>query len=296
MNTITKIFIVLNMLVAVVAGGALAVYYATSENYKRRWDRDTTELATDLKRLSDRLLEQSFLATDYRDKFNAQSQKTEDLQAKLTEMENEKKVLEARISSLQTEKSEQAVIIKSQQDRIDKLDEQLRVANKRKDELNHIATVARAVAFQLNVKLAEVEDDYNNAQAELTRRERTIYEHEEELKKQAAFIALIRRDFPDAFRIATSQVPPDAQQVNAVVAAVHPNPQGQQDLVALTVGRDDSVREGQEFSVYRQGNYIVRIRIEQVKPDMCFGRVLPDTWNAKELKIQPGDMATNKLF
>lgn len=296
MNTITKIFIVLNMLIAVVAGGFVATMYAYSENYKRRWDRDTSELATDLKRLSDRLLEQSFLATDYKDKFNAQAQKTEDLQAKLTEMEQEKKVLSAQISSLQTEKSEQAVIIKTQQDRIDKLDEQLRVSNKRRDELNHIAQVARAVAFQLNVKLAEVEDDYNNAQAELTRRERTIYENEEELRKQSALLALVRRDFPDVHRIITTQVPPDAKPVNAVVAAVHPNPQGQQDLVALTVGRDDSVREGQEFSVYREGNYIVRVRIERVMADMAFGRILPDSWNAKSLLVQPGDMATNRLF
>ena len=141
--------------------------------------------------------------------------------------------------------------------------------------LNHIAQVARAVAFQLNVKLAEVEDDYNNAQAELTRRERTIYEHEEELRKQSALLALVRRDFPDTYRIVTTQVPPDAKPVNAVVAAVHPNPQGQQDLVALTVGRDDNVREGQEFSVYREGNYIVRVRVERVMNDMAFCRVLP---------------------
>ena len=157
--------------------------------------------------------------------------------------------------------------------------------------------MARGVAFQLNVKLAEVEDDYNNAQAELTRREQTIYDLEEENKRKDALLALVRTQHPKVWEIVTDQAAGASHVVvNAVVAAVKVNPQDQQDLVMLTIGRDDQVREGMEFILYRGNQYIVKVRAERVLNDMVACRVIPDTWNGKDLPIQVGDLATNRLF
>ena len=64
----------------------------------------------------------------------------------------------------------------------------------------------------------------------------------------------------------------------------------------LSVGGDDGVVVGTEFVVYRGNQYIVKVRVERVLPDMAACRVIQETWNARGEEIQQGDSATNKLF
>ena len=110
------------------------------------------------------------------------------------------------------------------------------------------------------------------------------------------FLALVRENHPNVYQEITSDVPPSDKVIRGVVAAVRTNPQGKQDLVMLTVGEDEGIREGMEFIIYRGNNYIVKVRAERVMGDMVAGRVIPDTWNARGDEIQQGDLAQNRLF
>ncbi|MFW5830107.1 MAG: hypothetical protein ACOCXA_07575, partial [Planctomycetota bacterium] len=170
------------------------------------------------------------------------------------------------------------------------------VARSRMSELNHIAQVSRAVAFQLSVKLAEVEDDLNNANTELHRRETSIHSLEQEMKRKDAQLALVQDRYPEVWRFLISEKVMSPLVIRAVVAAVRPNPEGQQDLVMLTVGEDVDVQEGMEFIIYRGKQYIVKVRAERVLDDMVACRVIQDTWNIKGAAIQQGDLAQNRLF
>ena len=92
--------------------------------------------------------------------------KSRPIEASLTQRETTLRALNGQITAMNSQ--------------IQSLQDSKELAEQRKAELNHIAQVARGVAFSLNVKLAEVEDDLNNAQTELTRRERKIFQLEEE--------------------------------------------------------------------------------------------------------------------
>ena len=54
----------------------------------------------------------------------------------------------------------------------------------------------------------------------------------------------------------------------------------------LTVGRDDDVRDGMEFIVYRGSQYIVKVRVVRRLDDMVACRVVGDTWNMEGVKIE----------
>jgi len=296
MNTVTKVFIVINLILAIVLSITVAVMYAYRENYKRRWDKDTTELREDIKNLRDQSLEYSFKATKSEVALQNTRTQLRDSTADNKRLRTESQNLRAEIAAKDTEINELRVLFQKEHEANQQLQQELAIANKRKEELNKIAQVSRAVAFELNVKLAEVEDDYNNALAELERRERVIADLEQHNKTKAAMLAVVRDHHPRIWDEINSDRPTVDQIIRGVVAAVRRNPQGQQDLVMLTVGADEGVQEGMEFIIYRSNQYVVKVRAERVMGDMVACRVIPDTWNTRGVEIKQGDLAQNRLF
>jgi hypothetical protein len=61
-------------------------------------------------------------------------------------------------------------------------------------------------------------------------------------------------------------------------------------LVLLSVGRQDKVEEGYEFTIYRGTRFIGRAKVEKVLPDLCGARVIFEV-----AKIQKGDLAATRL-
>ncbi len=61
-------------------------------------------------------------------------------------------------------------------------------------------------------------------------------------------------------------------------------------LVLLSVGRQDEVEEGHEFTIYRGQRFIGRVKVEKVLPDLCGARVIFEV-----AKIQKGDRAATRL-
>ena len=59
MSNVTKIFVILTMLAAVAAGIMSAMTFAQRENWKARWAKDTTELASQLKSSNQTILVES---------------------------------------------------------------------------------------------------------------------------------------------------------------------------------------------------------------------------------------------
>lgn len=296
MNAVTKIFIVINLILACFAAYLVPVVYTYNENFKRRWDRDTLELSEDVRRLTTRLAEVSFDRSVTEVNHRVLAAENASLQQQIDAKNGELLQRQSELATQQATINTLTVQIQSQRETNQQLSQSLERERKTSKELNHIAQVARAVAFQLNVKLAEVEDDLNNAKAELTRRERVIFDLEQDAKRKDAQLAIIRDRHPRAFADATSeQITTDAV-IRGIVAAVRLDPQGRQDLVMLTVGAEEAVREGMEFILYRGNQYVVKVRAERVLGDMVACRVMPDTWNTRGEQIRQGDSAQNRLF
>jgi uncharacterized protein (DUF3084 family) len=296
MNTTTKVFIVINLLLTLGLAFMAMTQYAYSEHWKRRWHKDTKMVAEQLLTVRDQIRDQSFRATRAEQARERLSADLDNAQANIKRLENDITKLETEVTSAKAEAARKEDTISAQNKRIDSLQESLDIARKRMSELNHIAQVSRAVAFQLSVKLAEVEDDLNNANTELHRRETTILELEQSMKRKDAYLALVQDRYPRVWNdISSDRVTADVV-IRGVVAAVRTNPNGQQDLVMVTVGEDMDVQEGMEFIIYRGSQYIVKVRAERVLEDMVACRVITDTWNTKGQPIQQGDQAQNRLF
>jgi hypothetical protein len=294
MSTTVKVFIVLILVMTLGFMFTEMTQYALRENWKRRWDEDTKALTSELASTNQANTDLSLAKAKAEQTVASDQIMINDLQAKLKEAESGNNDLKQTIANKDLQAKKQEEDYNALNESFMAQSKSLELVRQRNSELTHIAQVARAVAFDLNVKLAEVEDDLNNAQSELTQRAKSIDDLTKELKKDTAMLGIVRVSYPKVWEAINDSTAPD-RYLSAVVAAVRPDPQGRQDLVMLTIGKEEKVEEGTEFIVYRNNQYIVKVRVEHVMNDMAACRVLPETWNVNNLQIQQGDLASNRL-
>ncbi len=296
MNTMTKVFIVLNLLVALACAYTMLVWYAISENWKRRWAEDTRHLAVQIVDANEVALQQSKERVVAVANQRTLEERITGLEADIQSKEDDIKNLKEEKAALNKTISENNTQIAHQREQVRSLNSSLKQSQTRGEQLKTIADAARAVAYELNVSLHELEDDFNNLTMENTRLKEQIHTLEEITTKQKSYLALIRENYPEAHAYGTSEkpmppVPP------ALVSAVRVNNLDQQELVMITVGsKNGNVEKGMVFVIFRDGTYICKVRAEKVMDDMTACQVIRDTWNNQGAEIQQGDIATTKVW
>lgn len=297
MNTATKVLTILNLILAVTFLVAVMMLYAIGENWKRRWVQDGDASARIINASNEKVTQLSLDLKTANSALSGSTAQIQSLSAENDRLLSSNKVKEEELSAKELAISEQNDRILAQNERITGLEESLEAQRRRASELNHIAQVARAIAFQLNVKLSETEDDVNNLTTELSKANETIHGMEQSIEHKDARLALVKRDYPQVWEHIDTGHDSDGTIISGVVAAVRVDPAtGEQHLVMLTVGGDEKVREGTEFIIYRGSQYVVRVRAQKVFPDMVACVIDPKSWNKQGLKVELADAAQNKLF
>jgi len=294
MSLALRIFIVLTLVMTLAFMFIQMTLFATRENWKRRWDSETKALAAELKSSTQALTSESAGRVRAENQVAAlQNDRVAD-QAKLKELEGQITERANRIQNLERDLSKGQTDYNALKEDYQAQSKSLDMVRQRNGELTNIASVARAVAFNLNVKLAEVEDDLNNLQTEYTKRGEDLEKTNSELKQANAFIAQVREKYSKVYDSLKDEKG-SVKVLRAMVAAVRPNPQGQQEFVMLSIGTEEGIEEGQEFIIYRDSKYICKVRVEKIMNDMAPARIIPSSWNTNGLTIQQGDQAANRL-
>lgn len=293
MSLALRIFIVLTLVLTLAFMFIQMTLFATRENWKRRWDTETKALAAELKQSTQLVTVES--ANRVRAEAQVASLQTEitGYQAKIKELDNAITERSTEVQNLKRDLARATTDFNALKEDYQTQSNSLALVRQRNSELTSIASVARAVAFNLNVKLAEVEDDLNNLQTEHTRTLESLNAKGEELKQANAFIAQVREKFPKVHE-AVKDGKGTIQVLRGSVTAVQVV-NGKQDFVMLSIGKEEGVEEGQEFIIYRDNKYICKVRVERVMNDMAPARVIPSSWNTNNLQIEQGDQAANRL-
>jgi len=295
MSLALRIFIVLTLVMTLAFTFIQMTLFATRENWKRRWDVETKALSVEVKAATQALTSEGAGRVRAENQVAALQNERNADQAKIKELEGQITERAAKIQNVERDLAKAQTDFNALKEDYQTQSKSLDMVRQRNGELTNISSVARAVAFNLNVKLAEVEDDLNNLQTEHTRSLETLEKANTDLKQANAFVAQVREKFPKTYDALKDEKSQGTAVVRAVVAAVRNNPQGQQEFVMLSIGKEEGVQEGQEFIIYRDSKYICKVRIEKVLNDMAPARVIPSTWNTNSLTIQQGDQAANRL-
>jgi chromosome segregation ATPase len=279
MSVIAKILIVLNLLLAVVFLGAAATFLGQQEAWKIKYEKmqkeketEISELNTKLKNAQQSQREQAGIAQTAQKERDDIKSRFETSQGDYATMEKHYNTLLGQYERLsQTYKDAIAQITsltKEKDDLVTAKDQALGEKRQAIEGMNN------AVAEQK--RLQSKIDDLNGELAETNKR---LNATGEELASTKLVVDAYTHQFGQLSDVTV--MPKIAAKVTAV--------DNDLNIVMFSVGRDDGVKAGYTFTVYRGGKYVGKVTIDRVDKDFCSGE------SKKPLEaapIQVGDDAT----
>lgn len=284
MSTVAKVFIVLNLVFAVIYVGISAALLAKQENWyhkfkdleatktqdNEKWtaernklNSDITAARTEMARLAaevQRLGDDNKTMTDEK---NAVYKQWEQSQAAHQELKEALTKLQVELSDTRQDNTR----LSTENDTMKTaLDEAVRV---REDTKDHNQRLDRDLK-----DLRQILDDLEKRHIELAKRNR---ENEN-----------IISNYLSKLKVSIPQELISAPAISGRVVGVS----SQFNLVMLDVGENDQVRPGYEFTVYRGSTFVGRVKVDRVFPDMCACLALE---NFAKDDIKKGDEASTRV-
>ncbi|MBN1421595.1 MAG: hypothetical protein JXP34_22675 [Planctomycetes bacterium] len=283
MSALGKVFLVINLVLALIFLGTSATLFSTrsrwrdeAEDVKAKMEGEAekyVEEANALKSALDQLGEQLRAMQTHNVKLTTDASSLRQESARLTTEVADAKTETVRLNSLLTEKEG---VVKQQGGQVSKLQDQVTALTEQAK--NAMSEMEKAVAERDRMAL-----DLDGTKGEL---HKTLTELEDVKRGKAdleAYVEAIRREVPDV-----PASPDMVPKIDAKIFAVKRD----QNLVVLTVGQDDKVREGYPFSVFRGGEYIGKVKVIEVLGDISGARI---EFTVPGKEIREGDNATTRL-
>jgi hypothetical protein len=283
MNLTGKIFTVLIFVFSIVFMTFAMMVFATHRNWKEYADNTTAgpnkplglkqqlEALQAKKKEADDLIQK--MRNDLAQEQAARRHALAALQVRATKSEQELAAKQQELDALSAQHTAAAQTAKTAQERLTTLEASNQAT---RDELR-TAQQASDKSFQAVVSLT---DKLNQAES--------VRQILDERNKEAAFqIAQMKMVLdanglrPDAL---VSHIPP---KVEGVVLGV-----GRENLIEISIGRDDGLREGHSLDVYRGSTYLGRMIIRDTAPDRAVGQMIREMQRGQ---IKEGDRVTTKF-
>jgi hypothetical protein len=282
MSVVAKILIVINLLLAVAFLAASATFLGAKTHWKHEYEVETAKLKEDIKELT--------------------STKAQ-LQTDLAEQERKAELADAR-------EKEKSLLISSMQDKYDQVDlayqgltaahgnltsayEQLE-----KDFKAKVDDVS-AMRDQLDTAVNEKEDAVRRENAAVAEKQRVGDQLLEAQQKIAAMAkqATAMAEEMDSIKLENETYKKQVGDIGPLMAqksmdALVTGVSDKVNLLILSVGRDDGVMKGYEFTIFRGSEFVGKVVVDRVEKDHC------TAFSKKEVERTPikvGDKGTTRF-
>ncbi len=275
MSPLAKTFIVINLVLSLVFFAAVSTSYLLTQDWKIAYEKLSRESTNTIRGLNGDIAQKTALATT----LNADVKKINaTLEAALSDIKSAKADLaQKNLELAEASKSVQAALkmeterqrtIQGAQGTIQSLERRLaETIESRKQAIERMdEAVARHNAIRLD--LAKVQEELTTARAEYA-------ELSQDFQRQEIETAAIA-----AGRDVTKAAPP----IDGRVVAVGDK------IVVLSVGSDDNVEAGHEFTVFRESSFVAKVKVFEVLPNMAGAHIVH---TAKA--IEQGDKASTRI-
>lgn len=283
MTLVGKIFTVLIFVMTIVFMSFAVMVFATHRNWKEYATNTDTAggkklgLESQLTQLKQQKADADAQIQRLRDELKVESAARAAILAAMhtraIQAEGNLATKEAELQKLQTDHTQVAEAAKQAQDRLAALE----------TEIAGIRADLRTTQKDLDAKVLEVvklTDDLNQAIA--------LRDTEKEKNTQAVLQLAQMKMVMDANGLsADSLVSHIAPRVEGVVLEV-----SDKDLIEISIGRDDGLKQGHSLEVYRDNTYLGRITIIRTGPDRAVGQINKELQRGQ---IKRGDRVSTKL-
>jgi len=207
----------------------------------------------------------------------------ETLVQELKTSEAENMTLQENLSQSETKNENLFDKFTKKSDELGKLQDEL-------EKAREIAQGARQLMIDLREQIVEFEKQRNRLTTDLSISKNEREKLEENLKEKEWTLGKLVEHGVDIPEIVARQGEPDVP-IHAKVLAVRPDV----NIVLVSVGKQDKVKPGYRFTIYRRGTYVGKVQIENVYPSMSSARILVDLL-AKSQSIMEGDNASTRVY
>ena len=294
MSTLAKVFVFLNLILAVAFTFMTLTLYAKRVDFKDRFETTKKELADTKQMMQETIDKLNTKLTDTEKDRDLKAQTVKDLTSGLTNKEIEITERNQELLQAKEEIGAHEVLIAKQRVELDRRHNQIDEMHKIIQNMQRALTVAKENEQQAKREKIDMENRLNNKIQQWKDLSKEKAKVERELAHQNFIIHRLRESGVPIERIVYGEgVSPEMQgpPIHSKVLAVDNNV----NLVMLSVGEDDGVRKGYHFTVYRNDQYIGKVEVERTFRDMCSARILlPDM--KKDMVIKEGDNAATRVY
>jgi len=277
MTLVGKIFTVLIFVMSIVFMSFSVMVFATHKNWKEYVTNPTTGLQKQLdlakQAKSDADAQIASLKENLRNEQAARAAAIGVLTARNVRLESDLSAKQAELETTSTNLTTVSATAQQAQSRLSSLE----------DEVSKLRGDLRKTEEDLEgqvLSVVKLTDDLNQAV--------TLRDQEKEKNTQAVLQIAQMKMVMDAHNLSSdalvSHIPP---KVEGVVLEV-----SDKDLVEISIGKDDGLKEGHSLEVYRGNSYIGRITIRRTAPDRAVGQIIKELQRGQ---IKRGDRVSTKL-
>ena len=285
MSTMSKVLVVLNLVLSLFLVGTNASILSKNDEFKRKYEESestrTTERAAADKKLND--------ANGEKDRVNQENRGLQNMKSDLdSQLQAQKSIAEqVRNDNNQLRNSVDAIngALKNVQNELGDLQTRNKALMDSNESLKKETADAKKAQMDAEEDRARIEGDLKRATDDVAEKERLLKTCSDDRDNKAATIEALIKLGVDVPALVGNNV----ELIEGKVSAVGPN----STFVVLSVGQNDKVKVGYAFHVYRGGDYIGRVVVDNVLPDSSTARVTFK--NSKGLEFQAMDSATTRL-
>ena len=281
MSVVAKILIVVNLLLAVVFLGASASFLGQKESYKKLYDDKVVaydSMKADLEAQVDenvkKFRQQELLATNAKGELDT-------FQAKFEQAEKDLQTFQDNFNKLQADHNR---LSETYKDALAQIDALRNDKNQLIDEKDTALSEKRDAQGKMNAAVTE-QQRLESENADLKDTVMGLEEQIVGLSKEIESAGVMIQAYKDKFGTISEWI--NVPALTAKVSAVDEK----FNIVILSIGRDDGVKPGYEFTVYRGDKYVGKVIVDDVQKDHCSG------YSRKELQsgeMQVGDDARTR--
>ncbi len=283
MSLLAKVFVVVNLVLAILFFSTSATLYTTRRNWGEAVEKIVTNAKVELKKVSDEIKSQASVLQDYAKRlskldadYNTVSADKQKKDVEITELKGKLEKANLRIDTEVKDRTQLTATLQDIQAKKADLDKLVDSLRKETDEAKAGRELATNDMTRIRVDLERANNEHS----------KLLIEHDQILQKNQTMeiqLAAVKRANVD---IDILDNPPP---IDAVVQAVG---KAEDKIVVLSVGRGDKVEEGFEFTVYRGDRFVGKVKVIKVYDELSGARIL---YTQEGETIQQGDKAATQL-
>ncbi|MHC4780126.1 MAG: hypothetical protein ACYTFG_16265 [Planctomycetota bacterium] len=285
MSTVAKIFVVLNLVFALMYAGVAATLLQKQEHWKYKFTMEEMEH-------KDTKSTMNSTVTELRDKNAGLLKEIDNWKTKVDSLETINETLKNDNKNIEKKWDEMKNNYESLVEKYEALAQDLAQVKRQKDELQQ----------QLNTALSERDDAVHRMDQSIDDRQRLQQQLEDlkvdisnlqqrhvDLAKKKAELEWLLTEAQERLGVDALQGIVAVPKIDGAVIGVS----ARVNLVVINVGEEDGVRTGFEFTIYRGTSYVGKLVVEKVYPRQAACRVIMDMTKDK---VQQGDKVSTHVY